>query len=363
MHIMHVAGALRGGPIRAIADWTSTQVRFGHKVSLVYSLSRDPIETFRGELSSEIKLHGIDMPREIVWRLDLKACRDLIALIRHVRPDVIHLHSSKAGAVGRVAARICNVPSVYSPHGLSYLRTDVGRPSRALYFALEYCGAMIGSCTVACSPSERDKLRWIPGYKGMIPNGIALDELPSLGVEDRQLNDAVNVIICGRIAAQKDPELACEIAAASPPHWRWHWIGDGEMREAVEKGGRIQVLGWLPREQVLDHMRRADILVHTSKWEGMPIAILEGMALGLPIVASNGTGTSDLIVAGETGYLAASVQEFRSALNRLAASADLRRRMGLAGRDRVEEVFDQRKLSVRWLEVYKCLLSRDHPRF
>ena len=202
MHILHVAGALKGGPLSAVADWTRYQLAAGHKVSLVYSPVRDPLDTFRDALAAEIELHALEIPRDIRIATDYRACRKLVNIVRVTRPDVIHLHSSKSGAIGRIAAILCGTPTIYSPHGVSYLRTDVGILTRALYFALEWLLGCLGALTVACSPSELHALKLIPGRKLMIPNGIDLASIPD---KKPRSADGFRIVLCGRITAQKNP--------------------------------------------------------------------------------------------------------------------------------------------------------------
>ena len=93
-------------------------------------------------------------------------------------------------------------------------------------------------------------------------------------------------------------------------------------------------------------------MVHTSRWEGMPLAILEAMAVGLPVVATNVVGNRDLVVPGETGFVADDAPAFLRALQSLANSKDLRQKMGEAGRRRVAHEFDQVMLGERWMDLY-----------
>jgi glycosyltransferase involved in cell wall biosynthesis len=354
MHIIHFCGALRGGPLSAIAEWSRPQVAAGHRVSLVYSPLRDSVEDFRGDLSPQIELLPLAVRRDIHPLSDLQACRAFAALLRKLQPDVVHLHSSKAGAIGRLAAFLTGIAAVYSTHGIAYLRTDVGFATRALFFSFEWLLGLLGSTTVACSASELHAMRFIPGRKISIPNGV---DLASLSPPARKLtNDRLEIMLCGRVTVQKNPALACAIASKSPVDWRWTWLGDGEQREFVERSGRIDVTGWQPRAAALAHLGNGDILVHTSSWEGMPIAILESMALELPVVATNVVGNRDLIIDGETGFVAHDEVSFLAALKTLSESRELRHKMGRAGRRRVEREFDQAKLAQRWIELYQRIL-------
>jgi len=355
MHIIHFCGALKGGPISAIAEWIHQQVAAGWQVALVYSPARDPVETFRDYLPAEIELIPLDVHRDIDPASDVAAIRRLTKWLKHRKPDIIHLHSSKAGAIGRIAARFAGIPAIYSTHAVAFLRTDVSLPTRAMFFAVEWLLGLVGTVTVACSASELAAMRLIPGRKMVIPNGIDLTSLPQ--PTPRQDHEGLNIVLCGRITAQKNPELACAIAEASPPDWRWTWLGGGDLEDSVRVRGRISVTGWLPRSEAMARLTAADVAVHTSNWEGMPIAILEAMAMGLPVVATDVVGNRDLVIQKKTGFIGRSKSELLEGLRALAASTALRREMGTAARLRVITEFNQEDLARRWAALYARLVK------
>ncbi|HKU65852.1 MAG TPA: glycosyltransferase [Rhizomicrobium sp.] len=335
----------------AITEWTRQQIAAGHRVSLIFSPLRDPPENFRNDLDQRIALVPLEVQRDIDLVSDYRACRRLATILREIRPDVLHLHSSKAGAIGRIAARLVGVPAIYSTHGMSYLRTDVGPATRALFYGLEWLLGLTGATTVACSASELRSMRFIPGTKMDIPNGIDLSILPS--PIPAPPHEGLDVLLCGRITAQKNPALACRIAALSPPSWRWTWLGGGELEDVVRESRRIAVTGWITRTQALARLQTGDVMVHTSSWEGMPIAILEAMAAGLPVVATDVVGNRDLIVTGETGFTAGDETGFLHELSKLAAAPELRAKMGIAARQRVAEKFNHATLGRRWMTLYE----------
>ena len=360
MHIVHFCGALKGGPLSAIAEWIRQQLDAGHKVSLVYSPVRDPLESFQADLPPEVALVALDLNREIDPAGDFTAVRKLTKWLKQVRPDLLHLHSSKAGAVGRIAAKRAKVPAIYSTHGVAFLRTDVGFATRLLYYAAEFALGLIGTVTVTCSPSELAAMRRIPGRKLVIPNAIDMAGLPL--PKPRQPRAGMDIVLCGRITVQKNPQLASRIAAASPPEWRWTWLGDGELRDTVLAGGRIAVAGWMPRMEVLVKLAAADVLLHTSSWEGMPIAVLEAMAMSLPVVATNVVGNRDLVLPGKTGFIANNDAGLLQALRKLDADPELREQMGKAARKRIAEEFSQGRVGEAWLSLYRDVSMRGRVR-
>ena len=126
------------------------------------------------------------------------------------------------------------------------------------------------------------------------------------------------------------------------PDARFIWIGGGEQEEDIrrlahERGlqGNLEITGWLKPEQALEKMRELDILVHYSRWEGLPNAVLEAMALGLPVVASDAPGNQDAVIPDVTGLLARDEASLLRAALRLAHDASLRRKLGQAGRERI----------------------------
>ena len=345
-----------GGPLSAIAEWARQQRAAGHELALIYSPLRDPLDRFRHALPADMKMVPLDIKREIDPAGDIAAARKLTAWLKQNKPDVLHLHSSKAGAIGRVAARLAGVPTIYSTHSIGYLRTDVGLATRAIFFLLEWVLGIIGDVSVACSPSELAAMKLIPGRKIVIPNGIDMANMPPR--QPRSAHDGLNIVLCGRITVQKNPQLACAIADAAPPQWRWTWLGGGDLENLVRERGRIAVAGWLQRSEALARLGDADVMVHTSSWEGMPIAILEAMALGLPVVATDVVGNRDLVEIGKNGFTARTVPEFLRALHALAADPALRQAMGDAARTSVMRDYDQKRLGSRWLALYEEVRRR-----
>lgn len=199
-------------------------------------------------------------------------------------------------------------------------------------------------------------MRLIPGRKMVIPNGVNLATLPQPVPAPH--GAGLDIVLCGRITAQKNPELACAIAETSPPDWRWTWLGGGDLEDLVRARSRIAVTGWLPRSEALARLAAADVVVHTSSWEGMPIALLEAMALGLPAVVTDVVGNRDLVEPGKTGFVCREAEDFLRALGALAKGPALRHAMGAAARARVAQTYDQDRLEQRWTALYDRLRRR-----
>jgi glycosyltransferase involved in cell wall biosynthesis len=264
-----------------------------------------------------IPIVPVAMRRSISPRADFAALRRLIGVLQSQRFDVIHLHSSKAGFLGRLAARIAggSAAVVYSPHGLSFLGSQLPA-KRQLYLALERIVGRMCDRIIAVSASERQVIAQngliSPDRIVQIENGIAPIELPAgfdraamrrgLG----QPGDAPLIGTVARLSTQKNPRLFLEAAALvlrDQPAARFVWCGGGELHAMA--GAYARELGIEAACSFLGHRNDAhhvlaalDYFWLTSDYEGLPLAPLEAMALGVPIIATDVEGTRDLLASG-----------------------------------------------------------------
>lgn len=296
------------------------------------------------------------MTREIHPALDLAALRELTALFRARRPDVVHAHSSKAGVLARLAAKAARVPKIfYSPRGYGFLMEDRSPSSRALYRWMERAASRIG-VVAAVSGGEAELARaeaWAPRVV-TVPDAY-LGVWPESG--EPAPHEGVVLAAAGRMTFARNPEAFARLAKAlekARPQARCVWIGDGELRAAMEAVGarRLELAGWVDSAEVSRRLSEADAFVHFSRWEGLPNAVLEAMAHGLPVLASDVTGNRDLVLPELTGLLARDEDALFEAAKRLIDDAPLRRRLGRAGRDLVGGEYTLARLIERLSALY-----------
>ena len=288
--------------------------------------------------------------REIGLREDLRALRTLSALVRHLRPALVHAHSSKAGALARLACLGTATPVIYSPHGYAFQRQDVGKGVRRVYRLVEFALGRLPYVTVACGPSELVQARSVARKVLEVPNGVDLASIDASAATSAP-NDTPLVASAGRIAPQKDFELFASLStdprlSASS----FVWFGgpdDGTCQ------GRVTISGWLAQADLYRRMSAADVFVQTSTWEGLPLVVLEAMALGLPVVARPIPGTSDLVRHGVTGFLCTDSAAFVTAIAQLVNDPVLRASMGREGRRLVEERYNSVDVASKWRDVYR----------
>ena len=384
MRVLHVVESTIAG-VRTHVQALATGLRnYGFQSVVACPLHRQDSfgdDQFVSYLTSVgVPVIPVAMRRSINPRSDGAALRQLIGLLGRERFDLIHLHSSKAGFLGRLAARAAGVaPVVYSPHGLFFLG-DHSPPKRFFYLALERMAGRLCDRIIAVSPSERDTV---------IASGIAPERKVvciEQGVEaaaqplfDREAArsalalpaDTFVVGTVARVTPQKNPFLFVDAAAqalASAPQMYFLWCGDGELRAAAES--RAQTHGIAERCRFLGHREDAqmvlasfDLFWLTSNYEGMPLALLEAMARAVPAVATDVGGTCDVVIPDTTGLLVPprDPAALARATVTLAHDPARARAMGQAGRARVQEHYALDRMLDAIASLYSTLLTPGHP--
>ncbi len=280
MKILHVAHNLGGGLETAIVDYVAAAPRHHH--DLFYSTNPN-CEIQRSEV------FGTEIRTERSYRAFVAGLRKAV---RELEPDVVHAQSSIAGALCRVAVpRASGVRIVYTPHCFAFERRDISAARRAAFWSIEAMLAARTSTLAACSPRELTLARRLGLQAQYVPNvaRITQSRRPALtGVPLR-------VVACGRVQPQKDPGLLAEIARTAGGDIDFEWIGGGDAVQVAElEAAGVTVTGWVSREIALDRLARADVYVHTARWEGAPMTILEAAAMGVPVMARDTPAMRDL---------------------------------------------------------------------
>lgn len=308
-----------------------------------------------------IAWHGAT--REISPHQDLLALRHAVEVIRRLRPDVIHCHSSKGGAVGRLAAALTGRRgvTVYTPHGVAFLRQDIGGRKRALYAGLEYALQYLCAYTVACSRSEQRALAQRGVRSLLIENGVE-EPVSAARPEPRSPGGPLRVCTVGRLDTQKNPRLFEEIARElEGEEAEFLWIGSGEQSGEIG-AANARVLGWLPKPQVAAVVGEADLYLSTSLWEGLPLAVLEAMALGKPLLLHDCPGNTDLVEPGQGGFLYRGAEQAAALIRGLLRQPERLAELGRASQRRWARDFTAERMHRRYHGLYAALINRDNPR-
>lgn len=314
-------------------------------------------------------VHLMPLTRES-GRQDLHVGRALRALDAQHRYDIVHAHSSKAGALVRAVLRATH-RIVYTPHTFAFAH-GFGRLRRRWYWAVEQalvhrCGAI-----VAVSDWERTEagrgLRGAHGRTRVIKHGVPAPILD--GAPDAEMVEfASGGRLIGTVTvlrAEKDPisivRSAAWLAGHDALHARVAIVGDGPMREAVlseiARLGVQRVVRWFPFSGTVGpHLRALDLFILPSLWESMPIAILEALSYGVPVLATNVGGVPEVVQDGSTGRLVrpGDWQELAAAIAALLDDPIRLEELGVRGRRLIESQFQVDQMVERTAALYYSL--------
>ncbi len=342
-----------------------------------------------GSLIEEVRARGVPLAVEHALVRQVSPIRDLVALLRLAKRlrkgnyTIAHTHSSKAGILGRWAARLAGVSIiVHTVHGWGHHERQHSLV-RAIYIGLERLTVLITDRLVAVSQLDVEKgLQAGIGKREdyvVIRSGIELDRFGHSEVTRQEIRAQLGVPIDApvvgsvtRLSPQKAPldfvHAASLVLDKVPDAW-FIVVGDGPLREEVERltaalgiSGRLILTGL--RRDIPAMMAAFDVFCLTSLWEGLPRVIPQAMATGLPVVATAADGNAEAVVQGVTGLLVppSDVQALAEAAITLLLDPKTAGRMGHAGRTRAAE-FDAGKMVDDIANLYRCLLSNSRAGF
>lgn len=383
MKVLHIITRLiRGGAQEnTVATVRLLRERFGVQAVLATGPPLGP----EGSLVEDARAVGVEpvilphLRRNIHPVLDALAYRQIRHIIASDDWDIVHTHSSKAGVLGRLAARRAGVPVVvHTIHGLPF-HPYLGRGRRALYLACErmaagWCDALIA---VAARLREAALAAGVgrPEQYEVVHSGMPLKEFlcarPDPAVRARYYIPP-DVPLVGKVArlfplkGHEEFVEAARLLAERVPDCHFLVVGGGLLRGEIERrvreaglAERFRFTGLVPRETVAGIMPNLQVLVHASWWEGLPRVVVQALAAGVPVVAFDVDATGEVVLDGETGFLVepGDVAGLAERVERLLRDEGLRRRMGEAGRALVDPEFREEIMVERLYAIYERLLK------
>lgn len=357
LRILHVSQPTDGGCALAVKVLAEAGTRAGHAVTVACPRHSD-LPGWITDVGA--RWHPLPMVRQ-------PTLADISAVLRMRRlfaaADVVHLHSSKAGALGRLALRSLGKrapASCFTPHGWSWL---VGGPMAPVYRTYERLAAAWTDVIVAVSDEEAAAGRGVlpPGLARVtvIPNGVDTERFCVEG--PRASRSAQPLIVCaGRLTVQKGQDLAVRaLALLGTAGARLRLVGEGpdtatlrQLATALGVADRVEFTGHCdPRP----HLRAADVVLVPSRWEGLSFVLLEAMACGKAVVATAAAGSG---VVGDAGIVAppdSGPAGLAAALDEVLADEPIRRRYGERARARVCEHFAAPRMLAAYLDLWEAL--------
>ena len=338
-----------------------------------------------GSLIEEVRARGVPLDIYPNLRREIAPWRDLLALVklarrmRRERYTIVHTHSSKAGVIGRLAAKLAGVPViVHTVHGWSF-HEHLSPLRRRLFITLEKLAAALTDAMIVVAEPDIDKgLREGIGHPEqyhLIRSAISMDKFDPATVDRaavrREIGLPPDVPVLGnvgRFSEQKNPldwvRVAARVARVLPD-CHFLLVGDGPLRAEVE--ALIAAEGFTNRF-VLTGLRRdvprmlaaMDVFLLTSLWEGLPRVIPQAMSMRVPVVANRADGTVEAISHGETGFLAepGDLKALARYCLTLLREPERRRVMGERGRAFAVQEFDVRQMVAQIDALYEALLEK-----
>jgi glycosyltransferase involved in cell wall biosynthesis len=323
------------------------------------------------------KITVVEMPelkRNLSPANDIKAFQNLYRLMKRETFDIVHCHSSKAGILGRLAARAAGVPKIlFTVHGWS-INDYQSFPVRALYTLAERLAGAVSTRIICVSQSDFNKGRDL--HISSAPKMCVIyNGLPIPAFQAGKLREIINISkdapIIGTVARlvdQKNPLFLLAVAAeiiggktvnSTVPAPYFVIIGDGPLRPDCERfinknnlGGRVFLLG--NRDDAAELIVDFDIFTLFSRWEGLPLTIIEAMLAELPVVASPVGGVEELVARDETGLLVngSNPSMAARALEELLGNRERRIILGLNGRKKATGLFGIDNMVKSYINLY-----------
>lgn len=315
----------------------------------------------------------LKMSHEIDPLSDIKVEINLRKIIKRLKPDIVYAHSSKAGALARIANLGLKNKLIYNPHGWAF-NMQQSIEKKEMYKWVEKISAHFCDKIVCISNAEKksalkEKICKVNKLK-VIRNGIDFDEF------SKEFNQSVNIPVpknsyvvgmVGRLSKQKAPDIfvkAAKLIKKEIPNAFFLMVGDGELRSQIEKQIKeleleesFYITGWVDNPAI--YMKRMNVGMLLSRWEGFGLVLPEYMLAGVPIVATKVDAIPEIIKNNENGLLVASedYQEASKSVVKLFNKSNLRKKLISNARVCVKAEFNGNRVQKESKDLYCNLLK------
>lgn len=366
-----------GGAQKYVFELACAAKEAGHEVSVGCGGTGEagaPLGLLAEKLATtDIPVHPIkNFMRNMSFLNDVKSGFEVWKLIRHQKPDVLHVTSSKAGGIGALAGRLALVPKIiFTSHGLTV--DEIWRPrwQRILIYISTWITLRLAHHSIMISTETFERASKMPGLKSrisLIKNGIAPIEFVEKSVARAKLAPHVptNTLWIGGIGElhpNKNWSSAIIAMTTLPKQVHLLIIGAGEeysrLKQLINKHNlveRVHLLGYVDGAQ---YLKAFDIFILPSKKEGLPYVLLEAGLAGIATVASDLPGNRDVIETGQNGLLVEPTpQLIATSLEILIRDGSMRKHYGSSLHEKIQKDFSVKKMFSATLLVYTSIKSR-----
>jgi len=378
--IAHIITKLELGGAQKVVIYTASHLDKNRYSSILISGTRGMLDKDVTN-NPDIKSYFIpELVREINPFKDIVALFKIRSLLRKEKIIMVHTHSSKAGIVGRWAARLAGIKKIiHTYHGFGF--NDFQNPVvRSLFTGIERITARITKKLIFVSKANVEKAsRNNIGRKEkyvIVRAGVDIKKFSNCKIDvhakKKSLGIKPDAPVAGMVACFKgqknilDYLRVANLVRIAIPDVKFILVGDGELREKIETGIRelnlskhFILTGW--RNDIEEIMQVFDILISTSLWEGLPCTFLEAMASAKPIVATNVDGVGDVVEDSVNGYLVSIskgyIEKLADYVIKLFKDRALAEKMGAKGSQKLKEEFDTNRMVKDMERVYEEVLG------
>lgn len=352
-----------GGASVHLLDLAKGMIGQGHQVHILVG--------GEGAFTEELKKNNINfsslkyLKREISIKDDLLGFWEIKKHLKQLKPDIVHCHSSKAGLLGRLAAKSLNLPVVFTAHGWAF--TDGVSPRKQkIYATLERFMTKFSDHIITVSEYDRQH-----GFKHNVGTPELVQTIHN-GVPDiktsasEKSSSIVRLIMVARFEDPKDQYFLIQALSKLPAHLTWQidFLGDGPNLQkcqelATHENLDSKIIFHGQSFKVKEFLNLADIFVLISNYEGFPLTILEAMSTSLPIIASDVGGVKES-VSSKNGYIIpkGDIDILVQSLQELIVDKNLRLQLGNKSRHLYETQFNFNTMLHKTLDVYNQVLSK-----
>ena len=352
-----------GGASVHLLDLAKSMINQGHQVDILVGGN--------GAFTEELKKNNISfsslnhLKREISLIHDLLGFWEIKKHLKNLKPDVVHCHSSKAGLLGRLAAKSLNLPVIFTAHGWAFTE-GVSAKKQKIYAYLERFLAKLSDHIITVSEYDRQH-----GFKYQVGSPELVETIHN-GVPDirmpttKESNAVIKLIMVARFEDPKDQLFLIQSLLKLPKHLNWQidFLGDGpnlqKCKDLVENNNlESKIIFHGQSFKVKEFLNQADVFVLISNYEGFPLTILEAMSTSLPIIASDVGGINESVTS-INGYLIpkGNLEILTHSIIELIINRDLRQQMGENSRRLYEEQFSFNIMLKKTLDIYHNVLAK-----
>ena len=342
-----------GGGVFAYVTQLCNDMCNNFEVYLAYSIRPQTPRDYKDRLDKRIHLIEVKNFGHInnIFK-DFACIRELKKIQKDIKPDIIHLHSSIAGGIGRLAFTPKDCVILYTPHGYAHILLGNGKKSQ-FYGKIEKWLGKKNCITLTCCKSEDEVAQTLTKKTYYIETGINIAKLTNdlNNVKENRQHEKFTVFTLGRACEQKQPVLFNKIAELVPEA-DFLWVGGGELENQLT-AKNITVTGWLDRNRALSIAKTADVFILCSLGEAIAMSLIENMFLKKLCLVSNVMGNKSVINNGINGYICQTPEDYAFRIKQ--AMADYPNSLVENAFQDVKDIYNTETMKKKFINYYNSL--------